>query len=451
MPRTFARLLLIASFMFSSLIMSNSTTAQTITLGGDDQQVVRILRGAGYRDVTITSRGLTIVRTEACKGTDKYQVKVSILGKITSTKKIGTCAAPERARFSPGDAKAMLERNGYKRVDVRRDGRVIVATGCRSDRRYQIEFNRRGKVTSRQNIGNCQPAGLTQGQIASILERNGYRRIQIVDAELPRYVAEACRDNDRVSIEMNRRGDIRTERRIGRCRQQINPANIGQLLADRGYSRVEIIERRRPPYIAHACKDDDKIEVAIGRFGRLRGETRIGSCARPIDPANLGRLMRREGYNRIKVLRGSRTPYLVEACKTNTLVELLVDRYGRITKEDNVGRCAPPVTKKSLEDRFAKNGYLNVRVSKTTNGWTAEVCRDEVQRVIRVTSFGEVISERNSGTCTSSSVLNILKTLEGRGAKSTTVFVEGCYNNKKYRWAFDRLGNRTGRRAIGGC
>ena len=451
MPRTFAKLIFTACFVLSTLIVSLPTRAQTITLGGDDQQVVRILRGAGYRNVTIKSRGLTIVRTEACRGGDKYLVKVSILGKITSTSKIGTCPVPQQARFTRKNAKDLLEQDGYRQVEARREGRIVVATACRNDRRYQIEFNRRGKIADRQRLGNCQPAGLTKRQIANILERNGYRRIDVVDAELPSYVAEACRDNSRMRIEMNRRGTIRSERRLGSCRQQINPANIAKLLEDNGYSRIQVIDRRRPPYIAHACKGDDKMEIAIGRFGRLRGETRIDTCARPIDPANLGRLMRKEGYDRVKVLRGSRTPYLVEGCKGNSLVELLVNRYGRVTKEERVGRCAPPVTKQSLENKFAKDGYLNVDVRKASNGWNAQVCRDEVKRTIRINTFGEVISERNSGTCTSSSVLNILKTLEGRGAKSTTIFVEGCYRNKKYRWAYDRLGNRTGRRAIGGC
>ncbi|MEP4293137.1 MAG: hypothetical protein ABJ358_14600 [Rhizobiaceae bacterium] len=451
MPQTLARFIFIAGLAILALSQPITASAQTITLGGDDQQVVRILRGEGYRNVRITSRGLTIVRTEACKGTDKYQVKVSILGKITSTRKIGTCPAPQANRFTRNDATDLLQKNGYRRIEARREGRIIVATACRNDRRYQIEFNRRGEVAARQRIGECRPEGLNKRQLTNILERNGYRRIEIVDAELPRYVAEACRENDRVSIEMNRRGDIGSERRIGRCRQQIDPANIAKLMRDNGYTRIEVIDRRRPPYIAHGCKNNDRIEVTIGRFGRLRGENRIGSCARPIDPANLVTLMGKEGYNRVKVLRGSRTPYLVEGCKGTALVELLVDRFGRITKEDNVGRCAPPVTKQRLEDRFAKDGYLNVRVRKLSSGWSARVCRDEVERLIRVNSFGDTVSERDSGTCASNSVLNILKTLENRGARSTTIFVEGCYRNKKYRWAYDRLGNRTGRKAIGGC
>ncbi|NKB52460.1 MAG: hypothetical protein GKR97_09585 [Rhizobiaceae bacterium] len=451
MSHSFARLFLSLCLVISTMTISHQASAQTITLGGDDRQVIQILRGAGYRNAVIKSRGLTIVRAEACKGSDKYLVKVSILGKITSSNKIGKCPRTDQARYSRADARQFLEREGYDRVDAQRRGNSIVATACRNNRQYQFEFNRRGKVTDRKRSGSCGPDALTARQITRILERNGYRRIEVIDDQPPRYAAEACRNNDRVTIELNRRGGIRSENRIGRCRQQINPANLAQLLEDNGYSRIEIIDRRRPPYIAHGCKAGDKIEITIGRFGRLRNETRIDTCARPIDPANLGRLMRKEGYDQVKVLRGSRTPYLVEACKGRNLVELLVDRYGRISKQENVGTCAPPVTKQMLEDRFVKDGYLNVDVRQSNNGWTANVCRDDVKTTIRINSIGKIVSQRDSGNCVSSTVLELLKTLERRGAESTTMFVEGCYRNTKYRWAYDRLGNRTGRRAIGGC
>ena len=78
------------------------------------------------------------------------------------------------------------------------------------------------------------------------------------------------------------------------------------------------------------------------------------------------------------------------------------------------------------------------------------MCRDEAKSNIRFDTYGEIVSQRRSGTCTSASVLDVLKTLESRGAKSTNLVVEGCFRNRKYRWEFDRLGNRTGRQAIDG-
>ncbi|MEM1372091.1 MAG: hypothetical protein AAGG72_07680, partial [Pseudomonadota bacterium] len=39
----------------------------------------------------------------------------------------------------------------------------------------------------------------------------------MIDGDLPRYVVEACQEDDRVRLTANRRGRITKERRIGRC------------------------------------------------------------------------------------------------------------------------------------------------------------------------------------------------------------------------------------------
>ena len=62
---------------------------------------------------------------------------------------------------------------------------------------------------------------------------------------------------------------------------------------------------------------------------------------------------------------------------------------------------------------------------------------------IRIDAYGDVIRERNIGQCVSKSVLDILKTLEGRGADKTSLQVIGCYKNSKYRWSFDRPGKQN--------
>ena len=287
MPRTFARIILIISFTMAAVMGRLQANAQSITLGGDDQMVAQVLRANGYTNGVIKSRSLTLVRTEACKNGTKYLVKVSVLGKITSVTKLGDCPQPQRARFTEKQAAELLQQNGYNQIDARRNGNTIVATACRNNRKYQFSFNRRGEVASRRRAGDCEPAGLPAWQIADLLKAEGYRRVDVIDDQLPRYVAEACRDGDRVRVQLNRRGKIRSEKRIGNCRQRLNPANIAGLLQGEGYERIEVIERRRPPYIAHACKGNAKYEVEIGRFGRLRNESRIGRCAVPIDPANL--------------------------------------------------------------------------------------------------------------------------------------------------------------------
>lgn len=428
--------------------------AQSITLGGDDKQIFEVLRANGYSNPRITKRDLTIIRTEACKGTEKFQVKVSILGRITSVRKIGTCEASPAApgsRFTSAEAVRALQRDGYTNVEARRNGSRIVAIGCRNSNRYQLTFARTGQLTNRIIMGRCTNPGLSQRQMTDLLRDRGYRRIEVINKQPPNYVAEACREAARVRLGLNAQGAIRSERIIGKCQQPIDPANIVKILEQQGFTRVVVIERRRPPYIARGCRRSDRFEVEINRYGSVRNQKRIGSCAAAINPANLATMLGKQGYNRIRVLRGSRAPYLVEACRERDLLELTIDRFGKIDSENRVGRCATPVTRQILQAKFAELGYLNVRLRKTTSGWTARACRDDTELTIRVDGFGEVISERDSGVCEANSSLDIIKTLERRGAQQTELFVEGCYRNRKYRWSYDRLGNRTSRSIIGDC
>lgn len=427
------------------------STAQNITLGGDDEEIFRVLRSSGYTNAVITQRGLTIIRTEACKDGQKYQVKVSILGKITSERNIGTCPVVRPARFTRRDAIKFLREDGYADIEAKSAGTIVVATACQNDRRYEIEFNRRGKITKRQSLGPCRVAGIGKDEITRILREKGYRGIVITDDRLPRYQAEACRRETRFRIDLNGQGQIRTERRIGECRQAVDVARLPALLEDRGYSRIQIVHRQRPPYTARACKGSDRLELSIDRYGRVQKETRTGPCRRPIDPDNLAKIVRQEGYDRIRILRGHRSPYLVEACKGRTLMELTVSRFGRISREERVGRCVNPVTQESLTKKLKGAGYLNVAVRRTGSGWTADVCSDRVKKILIINRRGDTVRERRSGACTSDSVVNILQTLERRGANSVSMFAEGCFQGNKFRWSYDRLGNRTGRRAIGKC
>ena len=444
-------LILLTGIVGTGALSAPDARAQSITLGGDDTAIFRLLQQNGYTSPKVTKRGLTIIRTEACKGRDKYQVKVSILGRITSTAKIGTCAIAQPVRFGESEAKSALEQAGYSRIQTRRQGAFVSASACREGRSYQFGFNRRGDVTDRQDVGPCRSNGMTKERLAELLQREGYRRIVITDDQLPRYAAEACRNGDRLRLQMNRRGIIRSERRIGQCGRQLDPNTIAALLERNGFDRVEVVDKRRPPYVAQACRDQNKFEISIGRYGRLLDERRIGRCRTRINPANLAQILGKDGYDRVNPLRTNRAPYLVEACKGNALVELTIGRFGRIRNEERVGRCAAPVTKDALVAKLQQQGYINVGVKKAANGWRADVCREENKLALAIDAYGDVLRERKAGECQSQTVLQVLKTLESRGANKTRIVVEGCYRGSQYKWAFDRLGNRTGRTRLGNC
>ena len=439
---------------------SGSAQSQTVNvqIGGSDRDVIRFLRANGFTQPRVVGRKLTIIRAEACRGNDRLLVKVSILGKITSTTKIGSCGQPAQPTqnattrtITEEDAAALMVAQGFTSPYTIPATNAIYGTACRGLEKHEFNISLQGKIVFSRVIGKCPERGLREEQITKILTTDGYTRVVITDSELPRYVAEGCRNGDRIRVTMNRRGRIRSERRIGDCGRQFNPANLAQMLEDNGYERVQPVQTRRPPYIAEACKGAERVEVSVGRFGRIRDENRIGTCRVPVDPANLAGLLKDEGYDRVRPLRTNRAPYLVEACKGTDLVELRIGRFGRIRNQDRVGRCAPPVTLADLKKKLVEQGFMNVSVVQSNNIYVAKLCQDENQIELRVDAYGDITRERKIGTCKSQTAIDVLKTLEARGAEEVSISVEGCFKGRKYRWLFDRLGNRTGRERIGSC
>ena len=425
--------------------------AQNIRLGSDNESVFRILESGGYTNPVITKRGLTIIRTEACKGSVKYRVKVSILGRIKSAAKIGACPVAQGRGYPREAAVALLQQQGYTQIEAVQRGPNVDVLACLRGQKYQFIFNHRGKLKNQQVVGRCRPPGLGEKQIAAELSRQGYKRVVITDNKLPRYVAEACKGRDRLRIEMNRRGIIRSERKIGECGRQINRRKIATLLEKAGFENIEIVDNRRPPYIARACKGADKLEVSVGRYGRIFDKKQIGTCRSPVDPANLSAVLGKNGFDRIRPLRTNRAPYLVEACKGQTLFELAVGNFGKIQRQDRVGRCSDTVSKQTVMSSLSERGYFNIKLRRAGDGWNVDACRDNVKYAVNVDFYGDFTGERKIGQCRSQTVLEVLRNLENRGATATSMIVEGCYAGKKYRWAFDRLGDRTGRTAIGRC
>ena len=441
---------LLASLLISGIVAFGNVEAPAHAqsrISNSDGGLAEFLGARGYTDVRVTKRGFTISTMEACKNGEKFKVKVSILGQVKSAVKIGTCGSA----FSPQQAVAAMQLEGYENIDARASGNRIIATACRDGRKFGLTFARNGQLINRDRLGRCDSNnGLTPRQIAEELRGQGFNRIQFTDNQLPRYVAEACYRNDRVRLELNRRGEIRTERRIGDCAAAINPNQLQAYLESKNYKRVEVVQNRRAPYLANACLNNDRLQLVVGRYGRIQSETKTGLCRQPIDPNRMSAFLSEKGYDRVRVLRSTR-PYLVEACKGSNLMELTVGRFGRIRKEDRVGRCAAPLTEQALADKLAESGYFAATISRGNNGsWRVEACKDEDKMRLRYSAYGELRRENRIGSCASAKVNDVLGTLESRGASKVQMFVEGCFRNSNYRWSFDRLGNRIGRERLSG-
>ena len=79
-----------------------TANAQSVTINRDDNAIARFLQDRGFRDIVITKRKFTSTEAEACKGNDKFRLKVNLLGEISRQNRIGSCGRRFGARKSSG-------------------------------------------------------------------------------------------------------------------------------------------------------------------------------------------------------------------------------------------------------------------------------------------------------------------------------------------------------------
>ncbi|MDA8870754.1 hypothetical protein N9H93_05180 [Rhizobiaceae bacterium] len=331
-------------------LTATPSSAQTIELGSDGQ-TLSVLERSGYEFGRITSRDFTIIRTEACKGADKFRVKVSILGKITSEQRIGEC--------------------------------------------------------------DMRP------------------------------IAQQRREPPRPRDRGNRREDRRDSR--------LNNADLMQIARDRGLSDIEILNAEFPRYAIRGCRGTARFDLVVNRRGRIESETPAGTCKTPVAARDLPTILARKGLDRVRVLRDDRAPYLAEGCRRADLLEVRIDRFGDITNERRIGRCRTPITEAAAVEKMRASGITDITVSRVQNGFKLLGCNDDKRVEISLDAEGNGRSQTVVGTCRSQTVTQMLQTLESRGAINVVPLVEGCFDGERYRWTFDRRGNRTGRDRIGKC
>jgi len=382
----------IALLIVSFTAVPDKAEAQSISLGIDERQIFRSLNGRGYRGMQVVRRRPASIRVHACKGNTKYEVRVLLGGVIANERRIGECD-----------------------LDLK-------------DPDYAKQ--------SRMEIG---------------LREQGYEDIEIQQVRRG-YRVTACRDGEQEIFFYSFEQNLQSRQRAGRCaRRSISPKQAVQLLEGEGFTEIKILDDRRAPYRIEACKDRNKFEFLIGRRGRIRDRREIGDCRRPIRPEQLVEVLEDLGYDRVRILRDDRRPYLAEACKDRNLVELRIDRFGGIRNEERIGRCSAPLTEDDITARLAEEKYIVLGLKPARRGWLAEVCRGEAKLALRIGDRGRIRREEAIGKCISRSVLDVLKNLEDRGARRVNAFVEGCFRGDRFRWEFDRLGNRTGRERVGSC
>jgi hypothetical protein len=377
-----------AAFAASALLLVVAPAGAQISvqLGGSDGDVRAALAAQGYDRIDIVDRGLSSTTIQACRGPDRVELKVYWDGRVGTPGKIGGC----RVMIAAQDARRILQSQGYDRIVLEDQQQGWVAIACSRGNRVRVNVSQFGDLSGERILGPCEPDRDPNDLIAE-LERLGFDRIEFASRQPPRYVALACLGAERYEIVFNKQGELVERRPIGQCEAPVGPYDLPAYLAKKGYDRAKVIDSRPPRYRVEACKGPDRVELVVGRYGRIVDEVRIGRCPPQVDRDQLALILRQQGYANISLTDNGEQGFAAIACMKDRRFELVISRYGEVLRERDLGRCSS-LTVRELLGNLANEGW-------TGAGIYAEGCRKGRRVRIRLNEFGEETARENLGRC----------------------------------------------------
>lgn len=331
MTHFFASILLLALLLFAPPALAQIS----IEIGPNEAELKSRLAQSGYTQIETKKIGMSSSIFEACKGDRLYEIRFEWTGRVEQ-KVRGRC----RSLITLDDAREKLRQSGYDRINIEdRSGRFL-AIACLDRDRLRLSMNYYGDIENQNRLGTCERR-LSTDDVAARLQGLGYENIEFVNRQPPVYGVEACLGPRRYDITIDDRGEILREQAIGRCRDRISADELVALLENQGYSRVQIIDARLPRYRAEACLRGRKVEVTLNRFGRITGETDRGSCRRQLTLDEVTRLLEDAGYSALRVdQRGDE--FLARGCFSARVLLVSLNRYGEIRSRRDLGSCQSP-------------------------------------------------------------------------------------------------------------
>jgi len=332
--RQFSFAMVLAAFL-AALSFTTAFAQLSIQIGGSEAEYKATLARSGYDRIDTVKIGLSNSSFNACKDGKRYRIKFEWTGQ-TTTKVIGEC----RTLLSQEQIADMLAKKGYNRISIEDISGNYLAIVCLSQVRYRVEVNYYGDITGERRIGKCFNE-LSPSDITAKLEAEGYDRINFINRQPPVYTAVACKDFAMLELKIDVFGIIRESRNIDRCRGGINPDEIVQLLEDRGLTQVVLIDGLPPRYMAEACRDNYRVQVTLNRWGGISDEIRIGDCRSAFTIEQVKASMRSNGYRNVSVTT-SGDRFITKGCRENRYNEIILSQYGELVSHRDLGSCDAP-------------------------------------------------------------------------------------------------------------
>ncbi|KAG1648941.1 hypothetical protein GQR58_029451 [Nymphon striatum] len=290
---------------------------------------------------------------------------------------------------SPANAIAMLEQRGFSEVKiVKRQLLALQVEACRQSVRYSFKLRLDGQIYDDRRIGNCRKQ-LAEADVLKIAKDSGYKQISIVRIANG-YRVNGCRTrrNRQEEFTINFAGDIIDNRVIGTCETRVSFESISADLEKRGYSRIKLLSERRGRYSITACNRRREVELKVGYDGRVS--------------------FRKHHWP---------LPQLHSACREGRRYELEISQYGRIGDPRIIGRCRPVMDNKTLTETLVREGFYGISIKNGRRArFLATACYAKRKYEIDYSSYGDLIGEREAGSCRTMTSAEMIATAKARGA-----------------------------------
>ena len=232
----------------------------------------------------LTRRGFEYAEVKtftACKNNKLFEMEV-LEGRemFRSRKKIGECpyGGP-----SVEDVSDDLKRFGYSYVVMRRTSTGFSGKACLKADYFKLTSDRWADRTKKVNIGECPHGGLSRNEVKKLLTKEGYTSFKFLDKTPPNYKMRACRDGDSYVMNIDRNGRIHGSYSDKHCgKNGYSLPRIRSILRRSDYKDIDFTDNRLPKYVAEVCQDNRRLRLIINRWGDVRRQKKIGRCRRGI-------------------------------------------------------------------------------------------------------------------------------------------------------------------------
>lgn len=374
------------TILFCSAMLVSAATAQIIQLGGSDAEIKARLSAQGYDRIDIVDRGLSSSTYHVCYGRQRIEFKVYWDGRTGGRKVIGGC----RLMVSIDQARNILARQGFERINIEDRGGAYLAIACRGPQRLRVRISYQGDIGDQRQLGSCAEE-LSPTDITAQLEREGYDRIRFTDRQLPKYVATACNGPQQLELAFDRFGREVSRKEIGRCRGPVAPVDLLDILADLGFKQIRVTDPNLPRYKAEACRGKQRLEITLNRFGEVTDQVRLGDCRDAITKRQLERTLARQGYRQVRVADNGRDGFVASGCLNDRRTELTVSRFGEVVHERGLGPCRS-LTVEEVRRQLSGDGFDSIE-------FYAEACRRGRKLQLQIDDYGQIEERDRIGRC----------------------------------------------------